>query len=200
MCDHAGRRRFLTWKGKKRTLVANVAQHAVMRVVQENECRVLQEAIECRNERHKRLMSIVERQQKLMGEILEFPKRSCLEVRVLDDKTSEDLDLQEKKQTTEGLLKEVRNTEVEEWRGTVAVDGVAQRAAAGSRSSRAEGDLLLSEVGVLERDSKEEKRSFGQVKAPPQKRRAATRALLAETILCCSTPRCGGKTRKTWRS
>ena len=54
-------------------------------------------------------------------------------------------------------------------------------AAAGSRRSETVGDLLLSEVGVLLRDSEEDQRSFGQVKAPPQKRRAVIRVESAET-------------------
>ena len=63
---------------------------------------------------------------------------------------------------------------MEEWRDTVVVVGeVTQRAAAGSPSSEAEGGLLVSEVGVLQRDSEEDQRSFGQVKAPPQKRKSS---------------------------
>ena len=41
---------------------------------------------------------MMERKQKLMGEIPEFRMRSCQELRVLDDKISaEDLDLLQKK-------------------------------------------------------------------------------------------------------
>ena len=54
----------------------------------------------------------------------------------------------ERKQAVENLLKEWRNTEVEEWRvAVVAEGGVTQKAAAGSRSSEAEGDLFVSEAG-----------------------------------------------------
>ena len=74
----------------------------------------------------------------------------------------------------EGALEGKRNTEVEEWRDTdVAEGGSTQKAAAiGPRSSEAEGDLFVSEVGVHEKDTEECEESFGQVKAPPQKRRA----------------------------
>ena len=71
VCDHVGRRKLETRKGKKTTLVANAQQYAMMRAVQEQECRELQEATEYRNERHKRLMSMMERKLKLMGEIPE---------------------------------------------------------------------------------------------------------------------------------
>ena len=73
-CDHDGRRRLVAMKRKKTTLVANVKQYALTRAAQETECRELQEAIQCRNERYKRLMSLLERKQKLLREVLE-----CLE-------------------------------------------------------------------------------------------------------------------------
>ena len=73
---------------------------------------------------------------------------------------------------------------MEEWRDTVvAWREVAQKAAAGSRSSEAESDLLLSEVGVLRRGSEEDQISSGQVKAPPQKRRAVIRVSVGEPRL-----------------
>ena len=59
-----------------------------------------------------------------------------------------------------------RKSKVEEWS---CRSEVAQMAAAGSGSSEAEGDLLVSEVGVLHKDTQEDQRSFGQVKVPPQK-------------------------------
>ena len=59
-------------KVKKTTLVANAKQHAVMNTVQEKECQELQKAIEDINERHKILVSMMERQQKLMGEVPEL--------------------------------------------------------------------------------------------------------------------------------
>ena len=101
------------------------------------------------------------------------------EIRVLDERISaEEVELHERKQTMKELLKEKED----EWRDTVVAGGdVAQMAAAGSRSPEAEGALFLSEVGVLHRDSEEDWRSFGQVKAPPQKRRAVLRAESAET-------------------
>ena len=62
------------------------------------------------------------------------------------------MELLEKKQAMKELLKERRNTKVEEWRDTVDVGGeVAQMAAARSRSSEAEGGLLLFELGVLQK-------------------------------------------------
>ena len=108
-----------------------------MRAVQEEECRELQQAIEYRHDRHKRLTSMMERKQKLMGEILEFREKLCQRVRVLDDKISaEEWDLLEKKQAMEELLKK---GEVPKWRRgdtVVAEGGVTQKAAAGSRSLR----------------------------------------------------------------
>ena len=51
------------------------------------------------------------------------------------------------------MLKERRSTQVEEWRDTVVAGcGVTQKAADGSRSSEAECDLLVSEVGVHQKD------------------------------------------------
>ena len=78
-------------------------------------------------------------------------------------------------------MKERRNTEVEEWRDTVVAEGgVTQKTAAGPRSSEAEGDLFVSEVGVHQKDTEEGSRIFGQVKTPPQTRRAVKRAESAE--------------------
>ena len=58
--------------------------------------------------------------------------------------------------------------------------------APGSRSFEADGDLL-SEVGALHKDTKEDQKSFDKVKAP-QKRRAVVRVKSAETRrLCVST-------------
>ena len=96
---------------------------------------------------------MMERKQRLMGEILEFRERSCQQIRVLDDKISaEELDLLEKKkQAMEELLKERRITLVKEWRDIVVAGcGVTQMAAAEFRTYETDGDLLLSEVGVLE--------------------------------------------------
>ena len=48
---------------------------------------------------------------------LKFREKFCPEIRVSDDKISaEELDLLEKKKAMEELLKERRNTEVEEWK------------------------------------------------------------------------------------
>ena len=65
---------------------------------------------------------------------------------------------------------------MEEWRDTVVAGSeVAHMAAAGSRSSEAKGDLLLSEVRIRRKDSEEDQRSFVQARAPPQIRRAVIR-------------------------
>ena len=69
----------------------------------------------------------------------------------------------------------------------LAEGGVTQKAAAGSRSSKAEGDLLVSEVGLHQNDTEKDQKSFGHVKAP-QKRRAVIRARLAETQDHVSAP------------
>ena len=83
-------------KGKKAALVANTKQLCVMRVVQGKECREVLEAIGYRNVRHKRLMSLMERKRKLMGEVPQFRERLCLELGVLDNKIMvEELDLLE---------------------------------------------------------------------------------------------------------
>ena len=59
---------------------------------------------------------------------------------------------------------------------------VTQRTAAGSRSSDTEGDLLFfSDVKVLQEGTKEDQSFVGQVKAPPQKRRAVIRVESVET-------------------
>ena len=89
----------------------------------------------------------------------------------------------------------------------VAEGGVTQKAAAGSRSSEAEGDLLVSEVGIHQKDTEKDQNYFGHVKAP-QKRRAVIRARLAETqdhVSAPPTDKSNGaehlrrRTRRTWR-
>ena len=54
-------------------------------------------------------------------------------------------------------------------------------AAAGSRMFETEGDLLLSEVGVVQKRIEEDQRSFGQDKARGRKWRAVIRVESAET-------------------
>ena len=68
------------------------------------------------------------------------------EIMVLDDRISaEEVELLKKKQAMKEVLKERRKTKVEVWRDTVVAGcGVTQKAPIGSRSSAAEGDLLLS--------------------------------------------------------
>ena len=91
-CDHVGRRRFVTRKVKKTTLVANVKQ--------EKECQDLQRAIEYMNERHKKACVHDGPQTEVDGINPRIPRIGLLE----------------KKQAMEELLKGLRNTEVEEWR------------------------------------------------------------------------------------
>ena len=55
VCNHVWRKKIVTMKEKQMMLVANAKQHAVMRAVQERECRELQDAIGYRKERHKSL-------------------------------------------------------------------------------------------------------------------------------------------------
>ena len=94
---------------------------------------------------------MTERKQKWMEEIMAFREIFCQEIGVFDKISAEELDLLERKQAMgEPLRERRRSAEVKEWRDTVVVgDEVAQMAAAGSESSEAEGDLLLSEMRVL---------------------------------------------------
>ena len=96
-------------------------------------------------------------------------ERYARRIRVLDESISaEEIVSLEKKHAMKELLKERRSTEVKEWRVTVAPGGgVTLRAAAGSQSSKAEGDLFVSEVGVRQKDTEEAQKSFGHVEAPP---------------------------------
>ena len=59
--------------------------------------------------------------------------------------------------------------------------GVTHKAATWSRSSEAECDLFVAEVGVHQKDTEEGQESFGQVEAPPQQRRAVIRVESAGT-------------------
>ena len=105
------------------------------------------------------------------------------EIGVLDDKISaEEVELLEKKQAKK-LWKEMKKNKVEECRDTVVAGcGFTQKAAAGSRSSEAEGDLFFVRVGSsLKKATEEGHKSFGQAKAPPRKRRAVVRVESAET-------------------
>ena len=74
-------------------------------------------------------------------------------------------------------------------RDTVVVgSGFALMAAAGSRSCKAEGDLFLSELGVLQKDTEEDRTSFCQIKAPPEKRSAVIRVESADAQDYVSAP------------
>ena len=84
------------------------------------------------------------------------------------------------------LSKSSRKGEVPKCR--IGEGGVTQKAAAGSRSSEAEGDLFVSKVGVLQKDTEKGQESVGHVKAPPPKRRAATSVESAETRNHVSAP------------
>ena len=80
-------------------------------------------------------------------------------------------DFLEKKANDGGALEGKKNTDVEEWVDAVVVEGEATRKApTGSRSSQAECDLFVVEVGVHQKDTEECQESFGLIKAPPQKR------------------------------
>ena len=59
-------------KQREATLVANVKQYAMMRAMQNEEYQEPHEVIEYMNERQEKLVSTMERQQKLMGEVLEL--------------------------------------------------------------------------------------------------------------------------------
>ena len=60
--------------------LAGAQQYAMMRTVQEKECQELQKAIEYINERHNRPMSLMERQQKLIGEMRELRDKVCQKI------------------------------------------------------------------------------------------------------------------------
>ena len=65
--------------------------------MQKKECGELQEAIEYRNETPERLMPMMERKPKLVGEVPELRETRCPEIRASDDRISaEELDLLEK--------------------------------------------------------------------------------------------------------
>ena len=77
---------------------------------------------------------------------------------------------------------------MEECRGTVVAEGVVtQKAAAGSRSSEAEGDLLVSEVELHQKDTEKDQFSFGHVKAPQKRRASDTCTVGGDTRSCVST-------------
>ena len=121
VCDQLGSRRFVTREVKKTTLVASVSSTRPLNYI---------------NERHKRLLSMMERKTEVDGRTPRTPRKYVKNF--LDDRISaEEVDLLEKKQAKEEVLKERRNTEMEEWwRDTVVAEGgVTQKAAAGSRSS-----------------------------------------------------------------
>ena len=86
------------------------------------------------------------------------------------------------------LLNERRKTKVEEWRDTVvAAGGVTQMTAAGSRSSEADGDLL-SEVGALYKDTKEDYVSALSLTSPMELKIQAEDEKNVEELSFC--PKC----------
>ena len=108
-CDREGRRRFVAMKAIEATLVTIVKQCAMMRGMQNEEFQQLHQVIEDMNEWQEKLVSTMERQQKLMGKVLELRRAICHEIKVLDDRISvEEVALLEKKQAMKKLLKERR--------------------------------------------------------------------------------------------
>ena len=107
-CDHEGRRIFVAAKRNQTTLVTNVSRYAVKRAKQDEEYQELHEDIEYMNERQGKLLSMMERKQKLKSAALEYLWRKILqEMMVLDERISADgIDLLEKKQVLKELLKE----------------------------------------------------------------------------------------------
>ena len=80
-CDHEGRRRFVAVKRNETTLVVTLKQYAVMRARQEEEYQELRRRSSVRNERHGKLLAMMERQQILLNEALEdLRKRIVLEI------------------------------------------------------------------------------------------------------------------------
>ena len=143
-CDHEGCRRFVAVKKEKTTLVVNAKQYAMMRAKQEKAYQELQEAINYMNESQRNLLAMMERKQKLMGEAPEDLRGKIFQaIRDLDERISfEEIDLLEKKQVMEEMLKGRRSTDVGEVRDTViVVSGVTRMAVAGSRRSKTQGDL-----------------------------------------------------------
>ena len=108
-CDREGRRRFVAMKAIESTLKTIVKQYAMMRAMQNEEYQQLHQVIEDMNEWQEKLMSTMERQQKLMGNVRELRRAICQEIKVLDDWISaEEVALLEKKQAMKELLKERR--------------------------------------------------------------------------------------------
>ena len=68
-CDCEGRRRLVVVKTKEATRVASMKQYAMMRAMQNEEYQELHEVIEYMNERQEKLMSTMERKQKLIGDV-----------------------------------------------------------------------------------------------------------------------------------
>ena len=64
-CDREWHRRFVFVKTKEGHLVADVEQHAIMRDRMDLDYQELQEIVECMNMQQKRLLTTMERKQKL---------------------------------------------------------------------------------------------------------------------------------------
>ena len=62
-------------KTKEVTLEANMKQFAMVRALQDEEYREVHEAIEHMNERQEELMFLIERKQKLKGEVPELMEK-----------------------------------------------------------------------------------------------------------------------------
>ena len=129
------------------------------------------------------LLATAEREQKLMS----GGRREKLFEEIsffLDDRVSaEELELFEKREDMEEILKERWRTNAEEWRVSDAVrSGVTCKAASGSQSSMAEVGLSDEpEVGVNRKGKLEDQSFVCSVEASQKKRRAVIRKESAET-------------------
>ena len=171
--------------------MANAKRCAMMRAKHEEAYQELHEAIKFMNERQGKLLVTMKRTQKLMSEAPEALRGKMLqEIRDSDERISgEEIALLEKKQVMQEMWKERRSTEFGGRRDTVVVGiGVTWMAVACSRSSKTEGHLLLSEVGVLQKDMEEDQRSFWSRQGAAAEKKSSGAGRVAETRLCLSTP------------
>ena len=122
-------------------------QNTMMRAMQNEQLQELHEIIEYMNERQERLMSTMECKQKLMG-----GSPRTLRKLVLRDEGLGRLDLGGGSGIAREVVKELfERREENQSAGAGETQlllrgGVTQKAAAGSQSSKAEGDLSVSEV------------------------------------------------------
>ena len=148
--DREKQRRFVFVKTKRGHLVANVRQYAIIRARMQTDYRKLQEIVECMNMGQKELLTTMARKEKLMSGALEKIREKHQEgFFVLEDRISaEELQLFEKREELEEIMKERRRTKVENWRvSDAARSGVVWKAASGAQCSRA-GVGPCDEYGV----------------------------------------------------